>query len=77
MKSRERVVWREGGSVEREEVWAGIIKVRVFFTCTVGTEASQKFKADVLLHAHLGSMDLENVTTTLREAPTYHHIRKM
>lgn len=41
-------------------------------TCAVGTETSQQLEANVSLHAHGPGMDLEDVSTTLKQDILYH-----
>lgn len=41
-------------------------------TCAVGTETSQQLEANVSLHAHGAGMDLEDVSTTLKQDILYH-----
>lgn len=42
-------------------------------TCAVGTETSQQLEADVSLHAHGAGMDLEDVSTTLKQHLILYH----
>ena len=60
-EGREAKGWRKGwrkGCRKGEEEGEG-------HTCAVRTETSQEFKSYVLLNAHLCSVNLENVASTL------------